>query len=103
MQTYGEFRQLSLVGGGLSPLQTMTNLTPTYSNPTLGAVALTLKELFGKGNPLYQQSVGPYEWQQKDSYKLVNRYMKLLGLNGKFVDPYQGIKDFQAGMSRGWN
>ena len=60
----------------------------------------TKKMITGDPKASYTRKVGPYEWQQKESYKLYNRIAKTFGLTGSSLDPSLAIQNFQSYQSK---
>ena len=56
--------------------------------------------LSGEDKAFYQKDVGPYEWQQKDNFKLWNHLGSISGFRGVFVDPVLGITKKEQTRSR---
>ena len=50
----------------------------------------------GDERGFYDKRVGPYEWQQKDSAKIVNFMLKYIGLSGTSTDPVLGIQQRES-------
>jgi len=48
----------------------------------------------------YQRDSGPYSWEQKDQYKIINNIMKAFGITGSTGDPETTTKNLRMSASR---
>lgn len=48
----------------------------------------------------YQRDSGPYSWEQKDDYKIINNIMKAFGITGSTGDPETTTKNLRMSASR---
>jgi hypothetical protein len=48
----------------------------------------------------FQRDAGPYSWEQKGDYKVVDHIMKAFGLTGSTGDPETAIKNLRSSSSR---
>jgi len=64
--------------------------------PTIGSLLKITKDLFylvtGDESAYYKQDVGPYDWQEKESAKVLNHFLSSLGFTGKNYSPIWAIK-----------
>jgi LysM repeat protein len=55
-----------------------------------------LNMLTFNGNSRYKKDVGPYEWQEKDDYKIISDILKTVGFSGISGDPETALKNIKA-------
>jgi len=76
---------------GLEDLRENADLTSLVFGRSIGQMGTLLKDMFymsiGSEKAKYTRDVGPFSWQEKDSYKIMNHTLSLFGVKGKFYDP----------------
>ena len=48
----------------------------------------------------YKRAVGPYEWQDEGSPKVLNYLLKSIGVSGNQVDPITRLKNLESIQNR---
>ena len=76
---------------GLEDLRENADLTSLVFGRSIGQMGTLMKDMFymsiGSEKAKYSRDVGPFSWQEKDSYKIMNHTLSLFGVKGKFYDP----------------
>jgi len=76
---------------GLEDLRENADLTSLVFGRSIGQMGTLSKDLFymsiGSEKAMYTRNVGPFPWQEKESYKIYNHLFGMLGVKGKFYDP----------------
>jgi hypothetical protein len=76
---------------GLEDLRENADLTSLVFGRSIGQMGTLMKDMFymsiGSEKAKYTRDVGPFSWQEKDSYKIMNHTLSLFGVKGKFYDP----------------
>ena len=80
LQSYNKMAQLK-----------MATLQPTFDIFTKSITYASLAA-FGDKRAYYDKRVGPYGWQQKESAKIINLWLKYLSLTGTTIDPILDIQ-----------
>ena len=104
MQVRAENEQFNLLTGGMKQYSSLLDIKSVAFGPTTDSYFKiyddTKKMITGDPKASYTRKVGPYEWQQKESYKLYNRIAKTFGLTGSSLDPSLAIQNFQSYQSK---
>ena len=90
---------------GLKDLSQMKNVSSVVFGPTTDTyvkiIADINEEYFGDGKTSrYKKDVGPYIWQQADSFKIWNNTFKAFGVTGSAINPYLGARNLNAFRQR---
>ena len=76
---------------GLEDLRENADLTSLVFGRSIGQMGTLMKDMFymsiGSEKAKYTRNVGPFSWQEKGSYKIMNHTLSLFGVKGKFYDP----------------
>ena len=103
MQVRAENAQFNLLTGGLQQYNMMLDLKSVALGPTTDAVMVILDDIdkWATGDPraYYTRDIGPYDWQKKESLKVMNHLAKMFGLTGTSLDPALAIQNFLAYLS----
>jgi len=87
---------IPLPGMGAGDWLDFTKTSTIAMGPTLELYLKITKDMYyiltGNDKAVYQQEVGPYEWQDEGHYKLWNHVGSIFGLSGKNLSPYWAIK-----------
>ncbi len=90
-------------GLGLKTYIDLTKIKAVTLNPTVESIYKVVDYLWKHvtldDRAYYDKRVGPYDWQQKDSAKIINVVLKYFGLTGSTIDPVtstQNIESFRA-------
>ena len=92
------------VGFGLSDYLNFLDVSSVVIGPTFqayGKIVNDAIQILGDDERAYYKSdMGPYEFQQKGSAKVLNHTAKLFGVKGTSVDPTEGVKTFVSVEAR---
>lgn len=87
---------IPLPGMGLKTYTTMTEFKFATVQPSLDLIYKTINYLalatMGDERAFYDKRVGPYDWQQKEAFKVLNLLFKYIGLTGTTIDPVLDIQ-----------
>ena len=87
---------IPLPGMGAGDWLDFTKTSTIAMGPTLELYLKIVKDMYyivtGNDKAVYQQEVGPYEWQEEGHYKLWNHIGSIFGVSGKNASPYWAIK-----------
>ena len=76
---------------GLEDIRDNADLTSLVFGRSIGQMGTLAKDIFymsiGSEKALYTRNVGPFPWQEKESYKIYNHLFNMMGVKGKFYDP----------------
>ena len=76
---------------GLEDIRDNADLTSLVFGRSIGQMGTLAKDIFymsiGSEKALYTRNVGPFPWQEKESYKIYNHLFSMLSVKGKFYDP----------------
>jgi hypothetical protein len=82
---------------GLDDYVGLMNLKSVAIDPTIKVFEDSLTALYnaamGNDAAYYKRTIGPYDFQQEESWKIWNYILKSFGLTGSQVEPVKGIKD----------
>jgi hypothetical protein len=85
-----------LPGYGLSSLTSMIDLKSIVFTPTIKSYKQIIENsadiAMGGSKSYYKRTVGPYDWQQEGSNKIISMLAKMAGFTGSAIDPAKGIK-----------
>lgn len=89
-------------GLGLQDYQQSLDWNSVMFGPTITVYSKMLNDLVNAGNEsgYYKKAVGPYEWQQDDSFKFWNHLGHTMGITGGSIDPVLSIKNYQSMRAR---
>ena len=79
----------------LDPLAAMWNGSVTRIKDIAG---YGIGAMAGEEDAYFKRDVGPYWFQQADQPKVYQEMAKMIGINGKTVDPADAYLDWQAGL-----
>lgn len=104
MQVRAENEQFNLLTGGLKQYNSLLDIKSVAFGPTTDSYVQLWNDFKGilTGDPraYYTRDVGPYEWQDQESSKFANHFMKMFGLTGSAIDPAMAIQNFQSYQSK---
>jgi hypothetical protein len=87
---------IPLPGIGLNDWLDYTANSTIVTGPTIDIYGKIIEDLWnmstGNEKAVYKREVGPYSWQQEDSYKLWNHLGGIFGVKGKTKSPIVAIK-----------
>jgi hypothetical protein len=87
---------IPLPGIGLNEWLEFTDSTSIVTGPTLDLYSKMLMDIIylvtGSEKAYYKQEVGPYQWQQEESWKFWNHLGSAFGLKGKSKEPIWAIR-----------
>lgn len=83
---------------GFSDYANLLDVSSVVIGPTFQAYGKIVNDAVqtvgGDDRAYYKRDMGPFEWQQKGSSKVLNHIGKLFGIKGTTVDPTQGVATF---------
>lgn len=87
---------IPLPGIGLNEWLEFTDSTSIVTGPTLDLYSKMLMDIIylvtGSEKAYYKQEVGPYQWQQEESWKFWNHFGSAFGVKGKSKEPIWAIR-----------
>lgn len=87
-------------GAGLKDYKQGLDFKSVAFGPTIEAYVNMLEDMAnaaaGNEQAYYKRAIGPYEWQQEESFKLWSHLAHTAGLTGGSMDPVLAIKNFQS-------
>jgi len=95
---------LPFPGYGLDDYRAMLDFNSIAFGNTLSNYVKTLDNLLGlltdDPSAYYKRAVGPYEWQDEGSPKVLNYLLKSIGVSGNQVDPITRLKNLESIQNR---
>ena len=93
---------LPVPGLGLKDYQQSLDWNSVMFGPTISSYTKMLDDLvhIGSESGYYKKSVGPYEWQQKDSFKFWNHLARTMGITGSTMDPVTNLQNLISMRAR---
>jgi hypothetical protein len=81
----------------------LTSTTTAFGNTLLLYLEI-LSDIFNlvtfNDLSVYKKEAGPYSWEEKDDYKIVNHLMRTFGFTGSSGDPETMVKNLRNSSSR---
>jgi hypothetical protein len=89
-------------GLGLKDYQQSLDWSSVMFGPTISTYAKLLDDIASAGSEsgYYKKAVGPYEWEQADSWKFWNHLAHTVGVTGGSVDPVTALQNYQSMRAR---
>jgi len=95
---------LPFPGYGLDDYRAMLDFNSIAFGNTLSNYVKTMDNLLGlltdDPSAYYKRAVGPYEWQDEGSPKVLNYLLKSIGVSGNQVDPVTRLKNLESIQNR---